>query len=68
LRDIQLFMNRNKVQRVKVSLPKDVGLYLLNQQRRHLIRIEQEFTSEILVTLSDTLKQGQIQIEAVESS
>jgi Ribonuclease G/E len=68
LREIQLFLNRNKVLRVKVSLPKDVGLYLLNHQRKHLLRIEQDFSAEILVTMSDTLRQGQIQIDPVESS
>jgi len=49
-------------------MPKEVGLYILNQQKRHLIRLEQEFTSEILVVMSDALKIGQIQIEPVVSS
>ena len=68
LREIQLFFNRNKVLRVKVSLPKDVGLYLLNHQRKHLLRIEQDFSAEIIVAMSDTLRQGQIQIDPVEPS
>jgi ribonuclease E len=68
LREIQLYLSRNKVAKVMVIMPKEVGLYMLNQQKRHLIRIEQEFTSEILVVMSDALKIGQIQIEPVVSS
>jgi len=68
LREIQLFLNRNKVSQVRVSLPRDVGLYLLNQQKRHLLRIEQEFSATVTVTLSDTLGEGQSVIEPVKSS
>ena len=66
LREIQLFLNRNKVLQVRVSLPRDVGLYLLNQQKRHLLRIEQEFSASVTVTLSDTLGEGQSVIEQVK--
>lgn len=62
-----MYLSRNKVAKVMVMMPKEVGLYLLNQQKKHLIRIEQEFTSEILVVMSDALKVGQIQIEPVVS-
>ena len=65
LREIQLYLSRNKVAKVMVIMPKEVGLYILNQQKRHLLRLEQEFTSEILVVMSDALKIGQIQIEPV---
>jgi Ribonuclease G/E len=66
LREIQLYLNRNKVKRIKVELPQDVGLYLLNQQKKHLLRIEQEFSAEITVTLSKTLRIGLFLIEPVE--
>lgn len=67
LREIQLYLTRNKVTKVKVNMPKEVGLYVLNQQKKHLMRLEQEFAVEILVMMSDAMKSGQIGIEPAES-
>jgi ribonuclease E len=66
LREIQLYLNRNKARRIKATLPQEVGLYLLNQQKKHLMRIEQEFSAEIFVLLDVSFRLGQIQIEPVE--
>ena len=66
LREIQLFINRNKARRLLVGLPGDVALYLLNQQRRHLARLEQEFSAEVQIYSLGTLKHGQIQIDLQE--
>jgi ribonuclease E len=63
LREVQLYINRNKSKKIRVGLPRDVALYLLNQQRKHIIRFEQEFSTEISIYALDGLKQGQIQID-----
>ncbi len=62
LRELQLFINRNKAKSIRVGLPRDVALYLLNQQRKHLIRIEQEFSGEIHIYFHEGLKHGQMEI------
>ena len=67
LREIQLYLSRNKTAKIRVSMPEEVCLYVLNQQKRHLIRLEQEFSTEIIIVTSPTLKIGQTQIESVGS-
>ncbi len=67
LRDIQLYLSRNKVKRIMAETPHDVGLYLLNQQKKHILRIEQEFGAEITISLSHSLRLGQGHIEALET-
>jgi ribonuclease E len=66
LREIQLHLSRNKVPRLRVSMPREVALYVLNQQKRHLLRLEQDFGTEIAVATTHTLKTGQISIKEVE--
>jgi ribonuclease E len=63
LREVQLYINRNKSKKIRVGLPGDVAFYLLNQQRKHIMRFEQEFSTEISIYALDGLKQGQIQID-----
>jgi ribonuclease E len=67
LREIQLYLSRNKTTKIRVSMPDEVCLYVLNQQKRHLMRLEQEFSSEILIVTTPTLKIGQTLIESVGS-
>lgn len=67
LREIQLYLSRNKTAKIRVTMPEEVCLYVLNQQKRHLIRLEQEFSTEIIIVTSPTLKIGQTQIESVGS-
>lgn len=66
LREIQLHLARNRVPRLKVSLPPEVGLYVLNRQKRHLTRIEQEFGTEITVLTVQALTSGQMLVEPGE--
>ncbi|HOO36670.1 MAG TPA: ribonuclease E/G [Deltaproteobacteria bacterium] len=66
LREIQLYINRHKSKSIRVGLPKDVALYLLNQQRKYLVRLEQEFSTEIGIYTLDGLRHGQIQIDQQE--
>jgi ribonuclease E len=66
LREIQLYLSRNKVPKIRVGIPEDVGMYLLNQQKRHLMRLEQEFNVEILVGTDNVLVRGQAAIEPAQ--
>jgi Ribonuclease G/E len=67
LREIQLYLSRNKATKIRVSMAEEVCLYVLNMQKRHLLRLEQEFSSEILIVTSPALKIPQTQIETVGS-
>lgn len=67
LREIQLYLSRNKAAKIRVSMPEEVCLYVLNMQKRHLMRLEQEFTCEILIVTNPTLKISQVKIETVGS-
>jgi Ribonuclease G/E len=66
LREIQLYLSRNKVAKIRVDMPEKVGMYVLNQQKKHLMRLEQEFAVEIFVRTNDSLTRGQIAIEPVD--
>jgi ribonuclease E len=66
LREIQLYLSRNKAEKIRVNMPEEVGMYLLNQQKKHLIRLEQEFAVEIFVRTNDSLTRGQIAIEPAD--
>jgi Ribonuclease G/E len=66
LREIQLALARNKTARIRASMPREVALHVLNRQRRHLMRLEQEFGAEIIVAWARGLPPGQIVIETVE--
>ena len=68
LREIQLHINRSKSRRLSVGLPRDVSTYLLNQQRRHLVRFEQEFSVDIYIYANEGLKHGQIEINAQDQA
>jgi ribonuclease E len=66
LREIQLYLSRNKATKIRVDMPEEVGMYLLNQQKKHLMRLEQEFAVEIFVRTNDSLMRGQIAIEPAD--
>ncbi len=68
LREIQLFLNRNNPSEIKVELPPEVAMYLLNYQRKYLFRLEQEFNVKINITGNRLLRHGQIQMETVDQS
>lgn len=66
LREIQLYLTRNRPPRVKVRMPRDVALYVLNRQKRHLVRLEHDFETEITVSAGHGLRIGQILVEKAE--
>ncbi|MDX2170370.1 MAG: Rne/Rng family ribonuclease, partial [Deltaproteobacteria bacterium] len=51
---------------VKVALPTAVGLYLLNQKRDELARLEQHYGTRIQVELRDGMMAHQIELEVRE--
>jgi len=65
LRDIQLYLNRNKEHGINVSLSEEVAIYLLNKQKSYLSRLEKNFSAEISIILDKNLKRGEMRIEAI---
>ena len=64
LRDIHLALNRNHTARLRVTLAPEVAAYLLNQQRRHLVRLEQDFGTEIHIFADADTHRGEVNIES----
>ena len=50
LREMRLHLSRKKADRLEVSLPHDVCMWLLNEHRAHIARLEEEFSVKIVVT------------------
>lgn len=63
LRDIHLALTRNHASGVRVGLPAEVALYLLNRQRAHLTRLEQDFATEIQIVIDASVPPGETRIE-----
>lgn len=66
LREIQLYLNRHNLSEVKVELSPDVAMYLLNSQRKYLLRLEQDFSVKIDIAMNDRIKRGQVQMSVPE--
>jgi len=66
LREMQLYLNRNRPSGVKVELSPDVAMYLLNSQRKYLLRLEQDFSVKIDISMSQDLKRGQVRMSDLE--
>lgn len=63
LREIHLYLERSRQPVIKVTLTRDVALSLLNRFRSQLIRLEQEYSSEIQVTESITARPDEVIID-----
>ncbi len=66
LREIHLYLDRNKQPRIKVTLPRDVAFSLLNKYRSHLTKLEQDYSAEIQVIDSIAAKPDEVIIDAPE--
>ena len=64
LREIQLYLNRNNPAELKAELSPDVAMYLLNSRRKYLLRLEQDFSVKIEITVSPDLKRGQLRMDS----
>ena len=67
LRGLEREATRGKAKRVRISLPTDVAIYILNDKRDHLLAIEQRFAIRIAVAADDTIMAPEFTIEALES-
>ncbi|MGH7788416.1 MAG: Rne/Rng family ribonuclease, partial [Candidatus Binatia bacterium] len=63
LRKIHNRVSLGDVATLRVALPPSVALYLLNQKRDELARLEQRYDSRLLVDLRDALMPHQIELE-----
>lgn len=63
LRKIHLRIAQGDVSAVKVSLPSEVGLYLLNQKREDLAQLERRYAVRLQIVLSDKLMPHQSEFE-----
>ena len=66
LRKIHNRVSLGDVGALRVSLPTPVSLYLLNQKRDELARLEQRYDSRLLIELKDGLMPHQIEMEVRE--
>jgi ribonuclease E len=63
LRKIHNRISQGDVAQMKVSLPQDVAMYLLNQKRDDLATLEARYAARIQVAVSDKLMPHQVEIE-----
>ena len=46
--------------------PPDVAMYLLNSQRKYLLRLEQDFSVKIDISMNSGIRRGQVQMSVPE--
>ena len=66
LRKIHNRVSLGDVGSLRVSLPTPVALYLLNQKRDELARLEQRYDSRLQIELKDGLMPHQVELEVRE--
>jgi ribonuclease E len=64
LRKLHNRVSHGDVSALRVELPANVAVYLLNQKRDELARLEQRYNARIQVNLSEKLMPHQVEIEA----
>jgi ribonuclease E len=65
LREIHLYLDRNKSSVINVTLPKNIAFSLLNKYRRHLTKLEQDYSAQINIIDSQTMKTDEVNIEPI---
>ncbi len=68
LRRIEALGVQGKAARVAVTLPVEVALYLLNQKRKELQRIEARYGLDVLVKVDDAMIASQFEAEVLEEA
>ena len=63
LRKIHNRVSKGDVAQLRVSMPPEVGLYLLNQKREAVAQLERRYALRIQVALNDELMPHQLEIE-----
>lgn len=68
IRKIHNRLSLGDVERMLVTLPTEVGLYVLNQKRDDLVRLESRYESAVEVRLNPAMLPHEVETEVVERS
>ena len=66
LRCVQEEGIKNEAKVLQLSVPAEVALYLLNQKRESLLRLEARYEMKVLVTMDNELLPSELNLETVE--
>jgi ribonuclease E len=58
---------RNRATKVRINLPTDVALYLLNEKRDHVLSLEQRYDFRILISADPDLIPPDLRVEVLET-
>ncbi|MBR9825509.1 MAG: Rne/Rng family ribonuclease [Alphaproteobacteria bacterium] len=67
LRGLEQEAARGRAKRVRINVPSNVALYLLNEKRDHVLSIEERFQMRIIIAADDDLTAPAFNIEALEN-
>ncbi|MCB2056110.1 MAG: Rne/Rng family ribonuclease, partial [Geminicoccaceae bacterium] len=68
LRFVQEEGIRNEVEEISLTLPVDVGLYLLNNKREALVRLEERYALSVSVQVDDQMHAPHMDVQTVKRS
>lgn len=63
LRQLQTGLSRRRSKKVNLSLPMDVGQYILNKKREDLLELEKEYQADIIIEVDPTMPPAGIKID-----
>ncbi|MEA2101292.1 MAG: ribonuclease E/G [Thermodesulfobacteriota bacterium] len=66
LRQIQQFVNKKQDAAIRVDLPDDVAIYLMNHHKGHLVHIENTSACQIDIQVDNRIKRGETRVELME--
>jgi len=67
LRGLEQEATRGRYKRIRINVPTNVALYLLNDKRDHVLSIEERFTMRIVIAADDDLMAPAFTIEPLEN-
>lgn len=68
LRRVEALGVEGKASKVAVTLPVAVALYVLNQKRHEVQRVEQRYALDVLVRIDDALVASEFRVEVMETA
>ena len=66
LRQISVQVAQNPIQEVRALVPLEVGNFLLNQKRREILALEEQYHLRIMLTSSASLSLEEVQLEFIK--
>ena len=66
LRQISVQVAQNPIQEVRALVPLEVGNFLLNQKRREILALEEQYHLRIMLTSSAGLSPEEVQLEFIK--